>query len=805
MASNPASPHLPGPMSEESSSSSPLPLRPATAEPSRSSSPTAGYEPSESTLALAHANRELSLNRPQAALELYTEVLNELDPGHPIAFFNRSLCYLLLGFPNLAVIDAYRAVFCIRTLKDRDFEDPGVFGEQLHNMGMFTICNDQHDEPWLAEPWCYVVGGKLDFLNVRLASIAAKPYIRKDASAGGDASVAKIVIMHTANDVLIKASYRLAVALWKCGGGALKSANDVVCNVATQSICEKEDETVLSNLQNAILMDMAEEMQHEARVKNWLMQTGAMKSDKATIDAYDDSGVRGLFTSEFTKIRRELYPWDEYSLSWKNQHSLLKDLNEETSDKTDGRCILVIKNDTSKAPKLVLSARQDISAATALFQDVGTLHAVTPLPRIRRSYNCDTCGSLLNIPDDLCSKAIGDALELHAEIDYRSTVVHNQAGGAYSDIVGLNSTIKPPAGFQVCPGCRRTCFCSLRCHQLSISTHTSSMCAKEIDAFFDSSEVPREWTGLVNSSAHNLLNLLLIRLIAGAAKLGEHPLDSYNMKILHGDLENPRKLPKDNENTASNSIRIWNDNSARKISSIFPNRQTLNEIQEGATPKTEKSNTMPWSFKTNVTEPIQALFRLGVQNEESEGGLELALDTQSFDGWMLETMRAKVASGMTMSKYPRFAIAFNNAGDAIARACVIPYSVIAPFALDVAPNSGASTPNANRGAEGDTEVQNSWIASLHPFYTLLDHLGDAGPNVVVVERRGALLCKAEGSRDDTAVAVLKGERLRRSDDVVPFQRGDDNPRVAFPESLDFPSFSDEEELWEGVDDVSEEL
>jgi hypothetical protein len=53
-----------------------------------------------------HANYYLSNNKPKDALELYTKILGEISPGHPVAFLNRSLCYLLLDFPSLAVIDA---------------------------------------------------------------------------------------------------------------------------------------------------------------------------------------------------------------------------------------------------------------------------------------------------------------------------------------------------------------------------------------------------------------------------------------------------------------------------------------------------------------------------------------------------------------------------------------------------------------------------------------------------------------------------------------------------------------------------
>jgi hypothetical protein len=74
-------------------------------------------EQTETSPTFQRATFYLSNNRPTDALELYSEILAQKSPGHPVAFLNRSICYLLLDFPSLAVTDACKFLtlsYCVR-------------------------------------------------------------------------------------------------------------------------------------------------------------------------------------------------------------------------------------------------------------------------------------------------------------------------------------------------------------------------------------------------------------------------------------------------------------------------------------------------------------------------------------------------------------------------------------------------------------------------------------------------------------------------------------------------------------------
>ncbi|ORY09319.1 hypothetical protein BCR34DRAFT_589423 [Clohesyomyces aquaticus] len=269
-------------------------------------------DPEQATNALAVANRELALNRPKSALEKYTNILTLLLPGHPIAFLNRCLCYLVLGFPNLAAFDAYRAIIAVRNL-------PGV-REQLFNFARYAEEANSQVDIWVTDPFCYVGQGRFPLLTVELASITPMGYerVKVESTVDGTAAVA----YHMKNDILLGAHYRLALSLWKCGGGAWQSAMDIICR-ATELRCFHEmDKEALTNLHSQILFGIEGVMTEEVALQTSIAAAKSFNSAEApgltgwaalSPQSQKDSGIRGLLKSTFTTMTREQYPWDRYS------------------------------------------------------------------------------------------------------------------------------------------------------------------------------------------------------------------------------------------------------------------------------------------------------------------------------------------------------------------------------------------------------------------------------------------------------------------------------------------------------------
>ena len=66
---------------------------------------------------MIHANIALTKGELVNATNLYSEVLYKLSPGLLCALLNRSMAFLQGGYPELAVMDAYRACVAANELR----------------------------------------------------------------------------------------------------------------------------------------------------------------------------------------------------------------------------------------------------------------------------------------------------------------------------------------------------------------------------------------------------------------------------------------------------------------------------------------------------------------------------------------------------------------------------------------------------------------------------------------------------------------------------------------------------------------
>ena len=99
------------------SSASPIPSAPPPAPRPR---PLQLKPPNPSHVLLVRANMRLGAADPADARDLYTMVLTDTCPGHPVALLNRALAHIALGHPELAAMDAYRAAELIVELQARE-------------------------------------------------------------------------------------------------------------------------------------------------------------------------------------------------------------------------------------------------------------------------------------------------------------------------------------------------------------------------------------------------------------------------------------------------------------------------------------------------------------------------------------------------------------------------------------------------------------------------------------------------------------------------------------------------------------
>ncbi|KAK7542371.1 uncharacterized protein J3D65DRAFT_655722 [Phyllosticta citribraziliensis] len=346
------------------------------------------------TKAFNHAaNIDLAQGRVWDAYEGYTEVLESETPGHPYAFLNRALCLIILGHPALATFDCWRAIaggkwaecnvkdhlgLCIRTYvtmymkakNDGETWTTGCAnGEVLKAEGR-----------WLAHP---------------LASFAVRtaPKLKP-----------QMTDFPHARYVILCGYYRLAYALFKCGGGALQSALNMI-NLATESHCQTDVQRVwFLPLQNHILEHIQGIFKEEDGYMLELHNKGLIELPRDR-PMMEDNLMRGLMKSTFTTIPREQYPWDSLSVTTANFDELRPELQEFLEKRNHNvrldaiRCSdnhPVIKN---KVPRLYLKAcRPEGDKSPVAIVDEEGIFVWSRKNGV--DVSCEGCGALLQVNDD---------------------------------------------------------------------------------------------------------------------------------------------------------------------------------------------------------------------------------------------------------------------------------------------------------------------------------------------------------------------------------------------------------------------
>jgi len=131
-------------------------------------------------------------------------------------------------------------------------------------------------------------------------------------------------------------------------------------------------------------------------------------------------------------------------------------------------------------------------------------------------------------------------------------------------------------------------------------------------------------------------------------------------------------------------------------------------------PDQQDASLVPWSYETNVRHPIHILL--------TNGGPDLALDITNFDGWVLNTVAAKLEATMRITRAPRFEKFFDHDGRLI----------------------GQRVAAAPQAKDGETV----WIGSIHPLATLID-VAKPGEraNTRLYERGGTVVAYADADAD----------------------------------------------------------
>jgi hypothetical protein len=347
------------------------------------------------------ADENLSTHRVVDALDVYTEVLEHESEGHPIALLNRSFCYLLLEHPSLAVVDACKlnhipamhhvalsaisschaflhqkaTQFVLIRDTDRAYiattwtqDDPT--GERI--ISQILSCIETYATPLKLKTTTKVLLRPLMVINFPTASYSV-PLARCTTSKNLKKEIkkAKEWIYH----VRAKALYRLCLALFKCGGGAIKSAHDMLSKGLEDEYFTEEDSDCLKDLGSEIFKEF-ERLYHEK-------------------DGDDRQVVDLALESRMTLIPREQYAWDKTWLGSPKTDSFgyWNEFQQQVQDKFPNTRVAFRSKERTSA-KIILIATSDFTEG-AVISSQSSSFFVTSENKIDslKTHFCDTCAA----------------------------------------------------------------------------------------------------------------------------------------------------------------------------------------------------------------------------------------------------------------------------------------------------------------------------------------------------------------------------------------------------------------------------
>ncbi|KAI9690644.1 MAG: hypothetical protein M1820_009951 [Bogoriella megaspora] len=641
---------------------------------------------------LAAANGHLWRNQPLAALDVYTENLKTFSPEHPCAYLNRTLCYLALGYPELAVVDAQKTLFAMQAARSKEAEDTLAMSlrQRVESWARWEREANFREHRWIfPSPKEHAVRSQMDdLLTVPMAEL--RVVSRVDMNKGPTTQRYKECLIY---DVTIKAYYRIAYSLWKCGNGAMLSALDVLQDAMQVCGIQESEIKQLNDLGNRILLDIE---------RSYLKESlGVKRCSKSTYpQIYQEGQTRKHLETRYTSIPRRSYPWE-------------KDLTNETQE---GAHML----------KKLISKAADHSVNSSF--NSYSLH-VTYTDGQSTYYFCEACGARLSVPDELSYRLM---IQAHAETDvpslskttksppsseldvdeYVITPRTPQTQQTSPPIDPLSFSREPlpevpptprpgctdfrpgvsrrynsedplssddglvfnaqeaelspmpcetdiSVDFRFCLGCRSSTFCSVSCLQSANKTFHARTCETDLAPYIVNNSLSNEHQKAPKQHEEILQKAMLLRILANILTRGDHPLANPILSAIDAELEPAPPLTYNksgNDKEAAARMKAYDALKAMGKSYDIDMGLLEQEVKrEVECPSAKEDDSIPWSYESHVKAPLTFLIDLG--------GLDTALDVEFFDGWILNTIMVKIKHAMVIHETPVWQKDFNERGE----------------------------------------------------------------------------------------------------------------------------------------------
>ncbi|KAL9046200.1 MAG: hypothetical protein Q9214_000905 [Letrouitia sp. 1 TL-2023] len=679
----------------------------------------------KATHVLMQAAKALSDKNPLEAISLYTQVLYEISPGHVVALLNRSLAYVWIRRPELAAVDAYRAAVASNEMRSRPFSLQFDFDRYLAAERRHVATSAS----WFKPESRYIVDdGWQPWRNRPLAS-----FLIDDP--GG--KILDLTLSNLCVRLEVKATYRLCGALLECEGGCLNDAFGLISDALTTLSMTIAERHCFHFLGDEVMLQL------ETLDRRTYTLGEPVEDDEDVVAVEDAWGKQryqvrqlSLMKNKVTMVSRELYSEDdiqpnyEFSQSHKGLQSFVTRYSPSTKP------FVLERSQEQMEPEIELGASRDIFPGELVLTERNAFHVSTCIPEkvIESRKNsaeepiilyCDSCATRLLLPEPLINDLLfstPDRIRAFASSARDSIDIFRKPTesltAALKDYQSIFPTINIPLSFCACD--HHTIYCSNTCRrlhrpfdeglhntmteqELRLPVSGSTLCPLEHVA-------PDHPRSLFNHpKAQILYDLLFLRVYASAMSSRQHPLEL--LQHVNGGLY-----------TCSTTHVA--DRKGRPIPTHNNKRKAL-----------------PWSFTNNVIKPINSIHSYHrAKGEDYWRFLKYA------DGWMINTMLAKIQHGTKVSRDSVYSKAFDNKGKRLY-------------------HGGSQDERDHSVFKGKSTVDDVWVGRLDPLLNMIkvaDPAKEEAPNVAIVVREGVEVYALSGdgvAKDKPCIRA--GEALLR--------------------------------------------
>ena len=736
---------------------------------------------------LIAANTALSESRPNDAMKLYTQVLYNHSPGHCCALLNRSLCYLYSGHYELAAADAYMAALASHEMRDdsRYFANSRLLAQQSYLRAEGLQVDDrvkwtQIPSKFVGDGWAesvlasIVINDQPDLSNISLSpKEKAKVSLRKF-------QVTKRDDICTALEA--RAIYRLAGALYLCGGGARGDAIGLIDDALAGCALLQWETLHLKDLGDEILMDVVKEIDDGTRA---VVTTGSGHDP-----GYRFHGCSKEQRMEIIKENmsgRSIYIFHDGYPKWNSSEpDLHKDkwlkIFQNWLDTCSSKCELRVLDvpdavDEKKKAYVELVAKEDIWAGEDILSHRSIFNVTTNDPRkplmdpADENYFyqfCDVCASLLIVPQ---------TYELHFKKTASSgtTVRHQASRTPEHDSPASRSSNKPQSSARKTPPGKRL---------PSLSSTPTSIADTEIRTPLTPASKPMHEPRDLQFCSDNHLSPICSHICSMMHTNYDHSSicgTGLERSILRENLCEDVTLP----------YRSDEEHHKQALLDLLFLRVTAYALQKDQYPLHipqiafataginfglggSSDSLHPWSFNANIVKPLHILHRLCTSLRIDQFSL-----LKRFDGWILNTLIVKIANA---TRFSPSAEAVQSVPCSHSTSPASPSFSTTPDSTTAAPKAhytkfyhpsgkldAAYLPSEPRSKVEHDLIpsaceQRTRVARMAPMLDIIrvaDHSKGEKANVRIEQREGVQVF-AVGKDGDKVVAIKKGEVLLRN-------------------------------------------